>query len=662
MGKSNKKTNIQVAPAVSAVSGQSGTKGKRDAGKVLDSVVAKKQKTETEMVVQKEDIKKLKKAQQEVPSKRKPEASNSDYEISSNSEEEVKVPPKKQSKSAKASTKESSSSEDSSSDDELAKTASTPIKNSAAASRNGSVGAVSKQGEESSSSESDSDEDKASNTNKMVDKRANWKDPEILKTFLDACIEESTSGNRSGSSFKKRSWDLIGNLMKEKKGLDLTQKQLKNQLDYLKRKYNIWERIVNKTGNGYDPISNTVSWTSEEWDDYTKIYPDAKQFRYAGLQFADEMKSLFDGITATGKDAWGNQISHDTRHKRLREVFKEDASGGVKKQTADTKLEKEDESSPSESDTDEGDASTGSSSSEESSEKSSDVESEDEKPLKISKKDKDVMVKGATVDSAQKQTTKKSEKTVPKTPSIQNQTSGSRTLFVGNLSYDVGREDLSEFFNAAGEVVAVRLATRLDGSSKGFCHIDFATEEAVKKAVELNGQEFFGRALRLEVAQERDSHTPLSGNGKDSKGQNYTIFVKGFDKSVGQDQIRNSLQEHFGSCGGITRISLPKDYESGALKGIAYMDFKDQDAYNKAFELNGTELGEYTLTVDEAKPKGDNSNRGWNSGRDGGGRSGGKFGRSGGRRGRGDRGRGRGFSGRGRGRSSGGKKTTFGDD
>lgn len=45
---------------------------------------------------------------------------------------------------------------------ELAKTASTLIKNGATASRNGSVGAVSKQGEESSSSESDSDEDKVS--------------------------------------------------------------------------------------------------------------------------------------------------------------------------------------------------------------------------------------------------------------------------------------------------------------------------------------------------------------------------------------------------------------------------------------------------------------------------------------------------------------------
>lgn len=93
------------------------------------------------------------------------------------------------------------------------------------------------------------------------------------------------------------------------------------------------------------------------------------------------------------------------------------------------------------------------------------------------------------------------------------------------------------------------------------------------------------------------------------------------------------------------------------------MDFNDQEAYNKAFELNGSELGEYTLTVEEAKPKGDNSNGGWNSSRDGGGGSGGKYGRSGGRGGRGDRGRGRSFSGRGRGRRGrGGKKSTFGDD
>ncbi|XP_042428359.1 nucleolin 1-like isoform X1 [Zingiber officinale] len=450
MGESSKQTNVQVAPAVSALSGNP---GKRGAEKVLDKIViAKKQKKEIEMVAQ-DDIK----APQEVPSKGEPETNSSDDEFSSDSEEE-----------------------------QPAKTVSAPAKSDAFASKNGSVGAVTKRGEESSSSERDSDEDK------------------------------------------------------------------------------------------------------------------------------------------------------------------EDIAEAAEKHTApDTNLEKRQESYLFESDADEDDAFEGSSNSEESFEKSSDEESEDEKPLKIPNKNKDVKMKDAIVDSAQKQT-KKSEKKVPKTSTVQNPTSGSQTLYVGNLSYDVGPHDLSEFFKGVGEVVGARLATRGKGSSKGFGHVDFATEEDVKKALELNGQEFFGRPLKLEVARGRDSNTPQSGNEKGSKDQSHTIFVKGFDKSLGQDKIRNSLQKHFGSCGEIARISVLKDHESGAPKGMAFVDFKDQIAFKKAFELNGSELDGYTLTIDEGKPKGDNSNG------KGKGKGGGKFsGRGGGRGGRGDRGRGRGSGGRGKGRGGG---------
>ncbi|XP_042451865.1 nucleolin 1-like [Zingiber officinale] len=329
-------------------------------------------------------------------------------------------------------------------------------------------------------------------------------------------------------------------------------------------------------------------------------------------------------------------------------IVQEDIAEAAEKHTApDTNLEKRQESYLFESDADEHDAFEGSSNSEESFEKSSDEESEDEKPLKIPNKNKDVKMKDAIVDSAQKQT-KKSEKKVPKTSTVQNPTSGSQTLYVGNLSYDVGPHDLSEFFKGVGEVVGARLATRGKGSSKGFGHVDFASEEDVKKALELNGQEFFGRPLKLEVARGRDSNTPQSGNEKGSKDQSHTIFVKGFDKSLGQDKIRNSLQKHFGSCGDIARISVLKDHESGAPKGMAFVDFKDQIAYKKAFELNGSELDGYTLTIDEGKAKGDNSNG------KGKGKGGGKFsGRGGGRGGRGDRGRGRGSGGRGKGRGGG---------
>lgn len=86
------------------------------------------------------------------------------------------------------------------------------------------------------------------------------------------------------------------------------------------------------------------------------------------------------------------------------------------------------------------------------------------------------------------------------------------------------------------------------------------------------------------------------------------------------------------------------------------MDFTDADSFNKALEMSGTEIGGYSLVVDEAKQRGDFGSGGGRSGGRGG-RSGGRdFGRSGGRdggrfggRGRGGRDGGRGGRGRGRG-------------
>lgn len=92
---------------------------------------------------------------------------------------------------------------------------------------------------------------------------------------------------------------------------------------------------------------------------------------------------------------------------------------------------------------------------------------------------------------------------------------------------------------------------------------------------------------------------------------------------------------------------------------MAYVEFKESNATNKALQLSGSELGEGTLTVEEAKPRDNSSGRGGGRGRGGRGDRGGRFsggrgrfsgggrssdrfggGRSGGRRG-GGRGRGR---------------------
>ncbi|KAG5541857.1 hypothetical protein RHGRI_021638 [Rhododendron griersonianum] len=135
--------------------------------------------------------------------------------------------------------------------------------------------------------------------------RANWKDPELYKLFIDLCLKESTENGKNGGSLKKESWDRILIALNKEKGLNLTQKQVKNQWDFLKSKYGEWSKIISKTGNGYDLVTNTVNWSTEEWSEYIQANPNAKQFRYTGLQYSNELKALFDGVRATGRFSWG---------------------------------------------------------------------------------------------------------------------------------------------------------------------------------------------------------------------------------------------------------------------------------------------------------------------------------------------------------------------
>lgn len=267
-------------------------------------------------------------------------------------------------------------------------------------------------------------------------------------------------------------------------------------------------------------------------------------------------------------------------------------------------------------------------------------------------------------EPSKKQSVKALTPKTPKTPV----TSGVKTLFVGNLSFSIDADTIVEFFEDAGEVVDVRLATNDDGSYRGYGHVEFATEEAAAKAMEKTGQDLLGRAVRLDFAAERGA----PGTKPDFKSRNQqdqksgcTVFVRGFDKNQEEDDIRNSLQEHFGDCGSIENIRIPKDYDSGTFKGFAYVEFKDGASLSKALELGTDEL-----SVEEAMARSGGRD---GSGRRGGGRGfGGRGGRfSGGRGGRGGggrgtpRGRGRGDRNGGRGTpkfSSSGKKTTFGDD
>ncbi|KAM3212350.1 hypothetical protein ACQJBY_065432 [Aegilops geniculata] len=220
---------------------------------------------------------------------------------------------------------------------------------------------------------------------------------------------------------------------------------------------------------------------------------------------------------------------------------------------------------------------------------------------------------GSDEENDQQVSVANSKKNEPKTAasSSQQATTRSRTLIVANLSYSVKNEQVKQFFEEAGEVIDIRFATSDDGSFKGSTHVEFATTEAAEKAYKLNGRDLAGRPVSLDFARERGTITPGSRRDNSSfkkpgQSSSYAAFIRGFDSSLGEDEIRSSLQQHLSSCGEITRVSVAKDYDTCTSKGIADMEFIDKSSLPKALELTGSDLGGCSLSVDEAKPSPDN--------------------------------------------------------
>ncbi|EFH61525.1 hypothetical protein ARALYDRAFT_479366 [Arabidopsis lyrata subsp. lyrata] len=229
------------------------------------------------------------------------------------------------------------------------------------------------------------------------------------------------------------------------------------------------------------------------------------------------------------------------------------------------------------------------SSSEESSDESDKEESKEEK-VTPKKKDSDIEM----VDAEQKSNAKQ-----PKTPTTETQ-GGSKTLFAGNLSFQIKRSDIENFFKEAGEVVDVRFSSYDDGTFKGYGHVEFASPEEAQKALELNGKMLLGRDVRLDLANERGQRNSNPGR-KGEGSQSRTIFVRGFNSSLGEDEIKKELRSLFSNCGEVTRVHVPTDRETGACRGLAYIDLTS--GFDEALQLRGSEIGGWNIHVEESRPR-----------------------------------------------------------
>ena len=78
-----------------------------------------------------------------------------------------------------------------------------------------------------------------------------------------------------------------------------------------------------------------------------------------------------------------------------------------------------------------------------------------------------------------------------------------RRLYVGNIPYSSGEDDLRELFGKIGAVESISIPTDMaTGRPRGFAFVEMSAEDDAAKAItELNQAEFQGRRLTVNEAR-----------------------------------------------------------------------------------------------------------------------------------------------------------------
>ena len=149
---------------------------------------------------------------------------------------------------------------------------------------------------------------------------------------------------------------------------------------------------------------------------------------------------------------------------------------------------------------------------------------------------------------------------------------------MGNLSFDVTREELIEAFSAAGRVVDAKVPTdRETGRPRGFAFVEFESDDGAKRCIDqMNGRDLKGRPLRVNEAENRPPRpVGAPGGGFSRPGGGFSRPGGGFSRP--------------GAGGGFSRPgagfrtppAFPPPEESGDVRGRRFRQKPDQKPARK---------------------------------------------------------------------------------
>ena len=186
-----------------------------------------------------------------------------------------------------------------------------------------------------------------------------------------------------------------------------------------------------------------------------------------------------------------------------------------------------------------------------------------------------------------------------------------QTVLVSGLHVDANEHDIRAVLQECGAIVAVRIQPR---AKSRVAFVDFATKTAAKKATKLSGL-----LIRKQLVSIKPSRTtnkdrllrayadafmaqpPVAADAPKVKATDtnscHTVIVKNIDYNADED----SIKKYFSKCGQIKAVRTFKEKDTGAFKGLTYIEFNEGGKpATKAVSCNGELFFGRPLKVDYA--------------------------------------------------------------
>mmetsp|Transcript_19806 Transcript_19806/g.41247 ORF Transcript_19806/g.41247 Transcript_19806/m.41247 type:complete len:371 (-) Transcript_19806:198-1310(-) len=178
------------------------------------------------------------------------------------------------------------------------------------------------------------------------------------------------------------------------------------------------------------------------------------------------------------------------------------------------------------------------------------------------------------------------------------------TVFLGNLPFEVTKDEIEEFCAEYGEVRQVTVpVNRESGLPRGFAFVDFGTLDQANNAINsVDGTLFKGRNVRASISD---------------PGQKKKEPKKKVDEGVGKiyvgnlpfETTREELFEFYSGFVNTVEVYIPRNADTGTGRGFAFVTVKEEEVESAIEQTNGLEYNGRPLVVNVPLPAGQRKER-----------------------------------------------------